>query len=155
MIIRPMNRDDLAQTAKVHLEAFVRQRRSEEWLECTLNAYPRMLIYVAEVDGAIEGYITWGQKSGFRPEAIIELEQLAVRPASQGRGIGKQLIKDSLNQVREKLAAQGSTLKHAIVTTRADNHAQLIYKEMLGAEVEATITNLYSADEVFMIARNI
>ena len=42
-----------------------------------------------------------------------------------------------------------------MVTTRADNAAQRLYKRVLGAEVEATITNLYSADEVIMIARNV
>ena len=42
-----------------------------------------------------------------------------------------------------------------IVATRVDNHAQKIYKNTLGAETEATIRDLYSADEVFMILRNI
>jgi len=110
---------------------------------------------VATVEDAVEGYITWSQKSGFRPEAVMELEQLAVRPPFQGQGIGKTLIKQSLELVRTELVNQGSHLKHVIVTTRADNYAQALYKKLLGAETEATITNLYSADEVFMIARNI
>ncbi|MEF1228663.1 N-acetyltransferase, partial [Vibrio fortis] len=33
--------------------------------------------------------------------------------------------------------------------------AQQLYKSTLGAEVETTISNLYSADEVLMIARNV
>ncbi len=36
-----------------------------------------------------------------------------------------------------------------------DNYAQQIYQKLLGAEVEMTIKSLYSADEVFMIARNV
>ncbi len=86
----------------------------------------------------------------------MELEQLAVRPPFQGQGIGKTLITQSLELVRKDLADQGSRLKHVIVTTRADNNrAQALYKNLLRAEVEATITNLYSADEVFMVARNL
>ncbi|KDE41433.1 Acetyltransferase [Nitrincola lacisaponensis] len=54
-----------------------------------------------------------------------------------------------------KLQKQGSVLQHILVTTRADNHAQRLYKEVLGAEVEATLTNLYSADEVIMVARDV
>lgn len=37
---------------------------------------------------------------------------------------------------------------------RADNYAQSRYRNILGAQVEATIANLYSADEVVMVARN-
>jgi hypothetical protein len=31
------------------------------------------------------GYIIWVQKSGFRPEAVLELEQLAVLPGARGQ----------------------------------------------------------------------
>ncbi|CAH6831302.1 hypothetical protein VCHA56P521_160050 [Vibrio chagasii] len=85
----------------------------------------------------------------------MELEQLAVLPSAQGQGLGKKLILDSLRQVKQKLSEQGSTLKHVLVTTRADNFAQKLYQSTLGAEVETTISNLYSADEVLMIARNV
>lgn len=52
-------------------------------------------------------------------------------------------------------AAQNSTLKDAIVTTRADNYAQALNRNTLDIEVEATITNQYSVDEVVMIARDL
>ena len=76
-------------------------------------------------------------------------------PGARGQGLGKTLILDSLPQVKHHLAGQGSTLKHVLVTTRADNFAQKLYQQTLGAEVETTISNLYSADEVLMIARNV
>ena len=105
--------------------------------------------------GEILGYIIWIQKSGFRPQAVIELEQLAVSPNFQNQGVGRQLITESLTLVNNHLSINGSTLKHILVTTRADNVAQQLYKSTLGAEIEATITNLYSDDEVLMIARNV
>ena len=86
---------------------------------------------------------------------MLELEQIAVHPNFHGQGIGSLLIRDSLPLVKAQLAERGATLKHIIVTTRADNDAQRLYRKELGAEIEATITNLYSADEVFMIARNV
>lgn len=154
-MIRFMQKDDLNETSIVHKTAFTRQRLSLEWLECNLNAFPRFLSFVAEIEGSIVGYITWSQKSGFRPEAILELEQIAVLPRYHNQGIGKKLIENSLPLVRKQLNQQSSKLKHIIVTTRADNHAQKLYKSTLGAEVEAIISNLYSADEVFMVARNV
>jgi len=72
-----------------------------------------------------------------------------------GQGIGRSLIEETLPFVKYQLAKQGSALKHVTVTTRADNQAQKLYKDTLGAEVESTIGNLYSADEVFMIARDV
>lgn len=86
---------------------------------------------------------------------MLELEQLAVEPSYQGQGIGRQLLTDSLPLVKEQLCNQGSTLKHILITTRADNRAQNLYRQALGAEVEATLSDLYSADEVIMIARHI
>lgn len=155
ILIKKMNADDLAQAAEIHQEIFSRQSRSFEWLDCTLKAFPRMLCFVAIEQNRIEGYIIWAQKSGFRPEAVIELDQIAVKQTSQRKGIGKALIEQSLPLVRRQLATLDTQLKHVIVTTRADNYAQSLYKKTLGAEVEATISNLYSADEVIMIARNI
>ena len=153
--IRRMSSEDLFQASEVHALSFTRQTHSYDWLQCTFKAFPRTLCYVAIKDETIAGYIVWSQKSGFRPEAVVELEQIAVLPSLQGKGIGKILTEHSLQLVREYLLEQGSTLKHVIVTTRADNYAQTLYRQVLKAEVEATITNLYSADEVIMIARNV
>ncbi|PML49316.1 3-oxoacyl-ACP synthase [Vibrio lentus] len=150
-----MTEADLDGAALVHKATFVRQQYSRNWLQCNLNAAPRFLNFVAESEGQVVGYIIWVQKSGFRPEAVLELEQLAVLPSAQGQRLGKTLILDSLSQVKQYLADQGSTLKHVLVTTRADNFAQKLYQSTLGAEVETTISNLYSADEVLMIARNV
>ncbi|MGF1753778.1 GNAT family N-acetyltransferase [Vibrio makurazakiensis] len=150
-----MRESDLEETAKIHSAAFIRQKQSYEWLQCNLNAAPRFMNFIAEQNGEIIGYIIWVQKSGFRPEAVIELEQLAVAEHSQGQGIGKRLITESLSLVQQQLASNESTLKHVLVTTRADNFAQKLYKDVLEAEVETTISNLYSADEVLMIARNV
>ncbi len=150
-----MNATDLNSAAQVHRLAFTRQKNSFEWLQCNLNAAPRFLNFVAMVNDEIVGYIIWVQKSGFRPEAVLELEQLAVEPSFQLQGIGRKLITESLPLVKVALAENGSSLKHILVTTRADNFAQQLYKDTLGAEVETTISNLYSADEVLMIARNV
>ena len=155
MQVRLMQKTDLDNVAEIHKLTFVRQQNSLQWIQCNFNAFPRFLNFVAEKEGEILGYIIWIQKSGFRPQAVIELEQLAVSPNFQNQGVGRQLITESLTLVNNHLSINGSTLKHILVTTRADNFAQQLYKSTLGAEIEATITNLYSDDEVLMIARNV
>jgi len=155
MKIRLMKKADLSDVSNIHQTAFIRQKNSFEWLQCNLNASPRFLNFIAESNDQIVGYIIWSQKSGFRAEAVVELEQLAVLADLQGQGIGRKLIKGSLSLVKEHLMLNGSKLKHILVTTRADNHAQQLYKSTLNAKVETIISNLYSADEVLMIARNV
>ena len=156
MNIRPLEDNDIENTANVHNAAFKRQQLSREWIRSNSKAFPRIQYYVAEnLDNEIVGYIQWSQKSGFRREVVLELEQLAVLPEYHGKGIGTKLIKKSLPQIDSQLAARGAKIKHIIVTTRSDNYAQKLYRKAIGAEVEATIKNLYSADEVLMIARNI
>ncbi|MCH9716634.1 MAG: GNAT family N-acetyltransferase [Gammaproteobacteria bacterium] len=55
------------------------------------------MIFVArdEKDQVI-GYVQWIYKSGFRKEAVIELEQIAVVQDKQGQGVASKLIKESL-----------------------------------------------------------
>lgn len=154
-IIRRMQQDDLVAAAQIHKDAFTRQRNSYHWLACNLVAYPRIVAYIATYDEQCIGYCLWTQKSGFRPEVILELEQIAVSPEFQGKGVGAQLISESLQDVRSILATHGSALKHVLITTRADNSAQRLYAAVLGAKVEAVINNLYSADEVIMVARDL
>ena len=157
MNIRPLiSNNDIERTAKVHESAFARQTLSKEWIESNSKAYPRVQYYVAEnLEKQIVGYIQWVQKSGFRHEVVLELEQLAVLPEYHGKGIGTKLIKESLPQLNCQLAGRGAKIKHIIVTTRSDNYAQKIYQKTVGAKVETTIKNLYSADEVLMIARDV
>lgn len=152
--IRPMLEKDISSVAIVHSNAFSRQLGSTKWVTCNFNAHPRIMIFVAVTkDNQIVGYIQWLQKSGFRKEAVVELEQIAVLPVFHSMKIGTQLINQSLEFVKEYLASQNSILKAVIVTTRSDNLAQNLYKKTLNAKVSATIKNLYSHDEVVMISR--
>jgi ribosomal protein S18 acetylase RimI-like enzyme len=146
---------DLEAIAEIHRRAFTRQAGSREWIECNFRAYPRIQYFIAEHEGQIAGFIEWMQKSGFRKDVVLELEQMAVDPAHQGKGVGRILIVESLSLVAQQLAERGAKLKHVIVTTRADNYAKRLYESSLNAKVEASISNLYSADEVLMIARDL
>lgn len=155
MEIRIADENDLDDLAYVHQNTFLRQKQSKEWLTCTMKAFPRNICFLIKNENQICGYIIWAQKSGFRPEVVLELEQIAIHPNSQNKGMGQILIQDSLKEVKSLLLTKGSKVKHILVSTRSDNHAQKIYQKVLGAKVEATISNLFSADEVYMIARNV
>jgi hypothetical protein len=88
IIVRPGTEMDIPAVAAVHQAAFPRQLESKSWIECNFRAYPRIAYFVAERDAAVIGFIEWIQKSGFRKEVVLELEQLAVLPRFQDQGIG-------------------------------------------------------------------
>lgn len=152
--IRRMTEDDVDAAGDVQQRAFPRQRECRAYVACNFRAYPRMQYFVAETDDRVVGYILWTHKSGFRPEVVLELEQMAVDIDCQGQGIGRRLILETLPQVIEQIHGSGARLKHILVNTRADNYAQRLYQSTLGAEVAATVANLFSHDEVYMVARD-
>jgi len=147
---------DITKVVSIHEIAFPRQQLSAEWISCNHNCYPRIQLYVARnAQKDLVGYIQWSQKSGFRKEVVLELEQMAVHPKYQRQGIGHQLITESLPLVQNQLKSRKASIKHIIVTTRADNHAQRLYTKALNAKVEASILSLYSGEEVVMVARDV
>ena len=75
--------------------------------------------------------------------------------SSQAIGIGTKLINESLQSIKSYLRDINLGLKAVTVSTRADNLSQSLYQKVLGAKTVATISNLYSYDEVLMIAREL
>lgn len=153
--VRNMNEADVTDVAEIHSKTFPRQSSSVEWIECNFRAFPRIQYFVIECENRLVGFIQWIQKSGFRSEVVLELEQIGVLPIYQSKGYGRLLIERSVPLVRQQLESRGASIRHILVTTRSDNVAQNLYATSLGAEVEATISNLYSTDEVLMIARDV
>jgi ribosomal protein S18 acetylase RimI-like enzyme len=155
MKIRAMIEQDLLDVAKIHKETFSRQLNSEQWISCNFKSYPRIRLFVAEDNGMLLGYVQWIEKSGFRKEVVLELEQIAVLSLRHRQGIGSSLISESLKLIREELSQRNASIKHVLVSTRTDNDAQKLYKKVLNAQSEVVIPNLFSADEVLMISRNL
>ncbi len=156
IIILHMHQDDIEAVAKIHSQQFPRQHSSLAWTSSNFAAFPRIMLFVArdEKDRVI-GYIQWIQKSGFRKEAVLELEQIAVLASYQGQGIGTQLIKESLNQMKVYFEDNKSKLKAILISTRTDNKAKALYEKVLGAKEIVVIKDLYSNDEVLMLALQI
>ncbi|WP_386077963.1 GNAT family N-acetyltransferase [Vreelandella sp. F11] len=152
IFVRLANSDDVVAIAAIHRQAFTRQSDSEVWVRATMAAWPRMLVHLLIQADEVAGYIFWAQKSGIRPSAVVELDQVAVTAQLRGRGLGELLIRESLAQVRGVLECNGQSLKSILVSIRADNEAQRLYQKSLGARVVAEIDDMYSSTEVLMLA---
>jgi ribosomal protein S18 acetylase RimI-like enzyme len=112
-----------------------------------------MQYWVAVSAGEVVGYILWLEKGGFRTDAVLELEQVAVRATLRGKGIGEALIRASLDELRQALRSRGARLKLIEVTTGSEQGAIGFYARVLGAEVAARIPDVFRGDEFILIAR--
>ena len=153
--VRRATPQDVEAISTIHRDSFPRQIDSKSWVGASLAGWPRILAYVLTSDTVVAGYIFWAQKSGIRPAAILELDQVAVQGSSRGRGLGTCLIRDSLSLVEAELAASGQFVKSILVSTRSDNQAMGLYSRILGAKVVATIDGLFAVPEVLMVAHHV
>lgn len=154
--IQPLKSQDFKKVVKIASQSFAglaELNNAEKWIECNFKAFPRMRYFTAKNNKKILGYILWMEKGGFRKEAVLELEQIAVLPEFRGRGVGTALIEKSLLEIRKAIEKRGSVLKLVEVATGTDNKAQNLYKKTLGAESEAVVKDLYRGDTLIMFAR--
>lgn len=154
--IRRAKETDLDEIATIGSEAFSGlrpQRSGRSWIQACWRASPRMSYWVAIEKGAVVGYILWLEKGGFRQEAVLELEQIAVQSRKRDEGIGASLVTQSLQGMTEELRKRGSRLRLVEVTTGVGNRAAEFYKRVLGAEVKAQLPDVFHGDELILIAR--
>ena len=154
--VRPASKADLSTIAEIGADAFSGLRPKDmglKWVSACFSAFPRMEYWVAESDDTIAGYILWNEKGGFRKDAVLELEQIAVIPNLRNRGIGRSLLLHSLAGVRERLHSRGSRIKLVEVTTGTEQQAVEFYRRSLGADVVAKIPDYFRGDEFILISR--
>ncbi len=154
--VRPAREPDLEAIAAIGSESFSGLRPAEDgrrWVEACWRAGPRMQYWVAVRSTTVVGYILWLEKGGFRREAVLELEQVAVRSSLRGQGVGEALIRVSLAALREALRARGARLKLVEVTTGSEQGALGFYERVLHTEVVARIPDFFRGEEYVLIAR--
>lgn len=150
-----MQKSDIQSVAKIANQCFKGYgsfNGAKKWISCNFGAFPRAQYFVAKEKNVVLGYILWIEKGGFRKESVWELEQVAVSPSCQGRGIGAKLISDSLEIIKKSLKKRGSALKLVEVTTGL-HQAPHLYQKTLGAKKEAIVKDFFRGDEAIMIAR--
>jgi GNAT superfamily N-acetyltransferase len=98
--IRPARRDDADLLANLVRELAVYEKLEElakatsaDFLRHLFGPHPVAEAAIAEVDGEPVGFALWFSTfSTFRGQAGIYLEDIFVRPAFRGRGVGKALL---------------------------------------------------------------
>ncbi|MEM0365028.1 MAG: GNAT family N-acetyltransferase [Candidatus Nitrosocaldus sp.] len=155
--IRAMVEQDIPSVARIYLENFKGMKSYDDvvrWMVMKHRSKPVCMYYIAMLGEEHVGYILWTEHGGFRSNAVLELEQIAVAKRYQGRGIGGMLVVESLKDVCRYLHERGSELKLVIVTTSNSNtNAKRFYGKVLNAKEEAVLHDIYGSDELIMVAR--
>ncbi len=156
--IREMVYEDIPYIVDIYMQSFKGMRdynRVERWITIKFNSKPISIYYVALLDDKVIGYILWSEHGGFRDNAIIELEQIAVSRMHRCKGVASRLIVDSLRMFnKDYIASRGARIKLVMVTTAYTNNAKRLYEKVLNAKQVAVINDLYASDESILIARD-
>jgi ribosomal protein S18 acetylase RimI-like enzyme len=154
--VRRAKKADIPEIVRIASSSFsglADPRSARQWVRANWRASPRIIYWVAESGGSVIGYVLWVEKGGFRPEAVFELEQIAVDISARRRGAGSALVRASLQQIKELLRMRGSRLKLVEVTTGSEQHALRFYQRVLGGHVVATLPRVFRGDEHVLFAR--
>lgn len=151
-----MHEEDISRVTRIYLQCFRGMQEfktTKKWITLRHNSFPVSQYFIAVLGKKVVGYIHWVELGGFRKDAVIELEQIAVSPDHQGNGIGARLVRESLKHVSAHIRKRNSNIKLIKVTTGAENEAQKLYRKALNAKPVAVIPDFFRSDEVVMIAR--
>ncbi len=158
IIVREMLYEDIPFIVNIYLESFKGMQDydiAKRWITLKFKSKPISIYYTAILDGKVIGYILWSEHGGFRSNAVIELEQIAVGKMYRGKGVASKLIVESLRMLnRDYIAARGARLKLVMVTTASNNNsAKGLYEKVLNAKEVATIRDFYNGNESILVAR--
>ena len=142
-MIRPATPNEAAELTRIALDAKRYWGYPDHWIkhwESDLTISADFIrdnhVYVAEDDGAIQGFyalcITGGNKA--------ELEHLWVTPSRIGSGVGKELFLDAMERA--------ATLKVGAVEISADPNAAGFYKHMGATQIGETDASLDGVSRV-------
>ncbi|KQP42689.1 GCN5 family acetyltransferase [Methylobacterium sp. Leaf104] len=111
----------------VALERMIAQRSSQWWLGATQRTRP---LVVVEQAGSIVGYAVYGPARGRILRAPGEIDELYIRPAYQGLGLGRRLFR----AVSNDLSDHGLS-RVGIWTLEGNERARSFYAGLGGAEI--------------------
>ena len=153
MIIREAELKDANAIAQVHVDAWkttysailpaayiekqTYAKRCDRWKKmlAASKAKTDRLIYVAEFEGEIIGFVDGGRARSSNPLYKGEIYALYILKAYQRQGLGRNLIRTMARQLSQ------SGLDSILVWVLADNPACKFYQSLGGQEIERQLVN--------------
>lgn len=105
-ILRRVEERDLPAIACINSNVFLgdrdRAEGAKEWVESLFKSYPIYQYFVVELGSKVAGYAGWQMHGGFhRAEPVIELDQIGIDPAHQGKQLAPQLTRYGIRELAD------------------------------------------------------
>lgn len=117
--MRRATETDLNAIASINTSVFLGDRdqfaSALEWVTCWFRSFPMYQYFVVEVDGVLAGYAGWQVHGGFhRAEPVIELDQLGIARAHQGRGLAPHVMRECMRELAEWMQGKNDRIESQI-----------------------------------------
>jgi len=143
--IRQMRKEEFEEVARIcHEEIY--DELSFEWIRDWLRSYghPYLQFFVAEKSGKLVGTIAWGVSDRYGDELMWELSFIAVKDDYKRKGIGRRLVVETLEMLKESWDEQG--LKSAMMMVEAEKEnreASKFYDAVLHPCQKVSVPNVW------------
>lgn len=139
VVVREAVGKDVVTIARINSDVFLgnrdNPRQALSWVRAHFAAYPVYHYFVIEKDGAFAGYIGMQIHGGLlRPSSVVEVEQVGIDRAFQGRGLGPLFIGESIRQSVEIIKKLDNRIESHITFTvwvyEHNENALKVYKKI-------------------------
>lgn len=153
-MVRPANKNDINAIANLDRSGFNGNQPkgvAEKWIETHFNRqHGQYQYFVFEKDGRVISFIGWELLGGFaRAIPTIELQKFATHPDYRGQGIGKQLMLESFEKMKEwvKKNQPDASQMHVVVWVAKHNeNARKLYDLICNEGIKGE-RNMYGPDK--------
>lgn len=156
-LVRRMEERHIEDVVGISEAVFSRQLEPFKWVDGNFRHDRRFQYFVADNGYAVLGFILWREDGGHRAEhPVLVLETLGVAPECQRNGIGKRLIMESYQRIKDEMLLMRKVSPRRVEVTTAEKNiaAQNLYRTTLGAEIKFVKKGYFAPekDEVVMVA---
>ena len=124
------------------------------WMESS-GSFPYLQYFVAEGERKeVVGFIAWAVYDRYDPGVVLEIAWLAVKSEHHRKGIGRELVLKSLEEVRNYWSEQhGLALRAIMVATDEEEGVRQFYRQVLSPTWEAVIPGVWGDEGIVLLCK--
>ena len=123
------------------------EKEMREWIDKGWGKFPYLQCFVATEDKKLIGVIFWSLWDRGEGQGILEITAIAVKGENRKKGIGKKMLSESLERVKNYwLEKKGlKIIAYCVETDQYNRQAQRFYKS-LSPDSSFLVSNIWGPD---------
>lgn len=146
--IRRAREEEMKEIAEICQEE-IYDELSLEWVFKWLKSsnFPYLQFFVAEESGKLVGFSGWSLYDRYGKQVMWELSFLVVRNAYKRKGVGRRLVEEPLEAIKELEEKKGLKVVMIMTETEEENEAACqFYQSVLSPCQEMPIPNVWQKE---------